>query len=319
MPFTRYVILILALTVLGGSAAVAQTDYREQIAATVNDDVITTTDIKTRLRLNTGGQPIPESEQPRAFNVILDELITEALQKQEARALSINVEREQLDEAFETVARQNEVSAEEFSTRMQQAGVPPEALYKKLETEIAWSQVVRRKLRPQITISESDIDAVFEDIERSAAEPQFRLAEIFLKKGTGDAENRMKALRQKIVSGEMPFPEAAQKHSEASGASRGGDLGWMSRAQMAPHLQPVVDEIQKGQMSPLIESDAGYHLVLLIDSRDAKAADRENAPSKTDEAARERIANQLGMQRMEALQNRYLQDLRAAAYIDRRI
>jgi peptidyl-prolyl cis-trans isomerase SurA len=331
----------------------AQTSHREQIAATVNDDVITTTDVKTRLKLNTGGRSIPESERDRAYKVILDELITETLQKQEARALNINVEPEQVEKAFANLAKQNKVSPEEFTARIESADIPVEALHEKLETGIAWSQVVRRKLRPQVTVSERDIDAVFQDIKRSGDKTRYRAAEIFLRSGDdkNDAavEAKVKKLVDQIASG-APFSVVAQKHSEAPGASRGGDLGWMTLDQFEPHYRSVVPEMNKGQMVPMIKSDQGYHILFLIDRKApqtdltntsdnediaktaAKPATSEvpgstniqpaadlSAEGAKDDAAREQVANQLGMQRLQALQRRYLQDLQSAAFIDRRL
>ncbi|MGM0422796.1 MAG: peptidylprolyl isomerase [Pseudomonadota bacterium] len=355
MRFSGYAILVLVAGLVWTlSVAEAQTGYREQIAATVNDDVITMTDIKTRLKLNTGGRPVPESERDRAYQAILDELITETLQKQEARSLNIDVEDEQVEQAFANLAKQNKTSAAEFAERIESAGLPVEALHEKLETNIAWSQVVRRKLRPQVTISERDIDAVFEDIKRSGDQPRYRAAEIFLRSGEGkddaEIEAKIKKLANEVAKG-APFSAVAQKHSEAPGASRGGDLGWMTLDQFEPHYRSVVPDMEKGQMVPMIKSDQGYHILFLIDRKmpeTEKAGDTaDETPAKTtsaaqsvaevpgstniqpdadlpaeadkDEAAREEIANKLGMQRLDALQRRYLQDLKSAAFIDRRL
>ena len=63
--------------------------HRAQIAAVVNDEIITTSDIETRILLNTGGRPLARADRQAATTAVLDELINESIQRQEADSLNI--------------------------------------------------------------------------------------------------------------------------------------------------------------------------------------------------------------------------------------
>ncbi len=270
-------VMFLAL-VVGGAMympqSAAATDSRAAIAAIVNDDIITTWDVDTRLRLNTGGRPIPQAERARANSIVLDELINEALQRQEADKLSIDVERSEIEQAFASIAAKNNLSADAFRGELRKMGVPYESFYEKLETDIAWGQVVRRRLRPQVNISETDIDAVLDDRIRNDGKIQYRVAEIFaatnLVDGSDDAEKKMDQLMAQLQNG-APFPEIARRYSEAAGASRGGDLGWLYLDQMDPAFQEAILQLKPGQVAPNVKTARGLHILLLIDKREQKA------------------------------------------------
>ncbi len=424
---------------------------RAEIAAVVNNDIITTMDVDTRLLLNAGGRPVPPAQRKAAEDSVLNELINESLKRQEAESLDIMVDDGEIQNAFTNVAQTNNMTADQFRGELRKAGIPAEAFYDKLRTDIAWSQVVRRKLRPKVAISENDIDAVFDTIERTEGEPQYRVAEIFLEadmlSDSAPVEKRMNELVDQMQRGAR-FSDVAKKYSEAPGASRGGDLGWMTLDQLDKDLQPVVLNMQPGQLSKPFKSAKGYHLLFMIDRKmpsgpkpaaapapakpavmgpqmvrlqqifipveegepdalkntkmvraaslknelsscdamSAKASEftspltgdlglvavkdlpeavgkevgslkvgevsrpmmnkqgifvlmvcerpapqviqpaspaaptqAASADNRNNEGAREEIANTLGMQKLEALQDRYLQDLRSAAFIDRRI
>lgn len=277
LRFCIGIVTVLFVSVVMHVPAMAQ--ERAQIVAIVNDDIITTTDIYTRLRLNTSGRSIPDAEQKIAFETVLDELINETLQRQEARSLNINIDEQQIRDAFSQIAQNNGLSSDQFRQQLLSINVPVAAVNEKLRTDIAWSQVVRRKLRPQVAISETDIDAVFDDIERTQGKDQYRVAEIFVASdflGGNDApKQKVETLMQQILAGGS-FPDIARRHSEAPGASRGGDLGWLLLEQMDDAFQPALLQMQPGQVSPPLRSDKGYHILLLIDK---KTPQPETAPS----------------------------------------
>lgn len=449
MRFTKLFFGFAICAVLAMFTGQAQAVERAEIAAVVNDDIITTTDIRTRLLLNTGGRAVPKADQQIAYNAVLDELINEVLQRQEARSLNITVDDQQVRDAFATVARNNGMDTQQFRAQLGKMGVPIETFYDKLRTDISWSQVVRRKLRPQIAISENDIDAVFDDLDRVEGKTQYRVAEIFVKGGLEATQNavaqqKIDMIAKQLQSG-MRFSEVAKRHSESAGASRGGDLGYLTLDQLDPAFQPHVLSMAPGTLSKPVKTTEGYHLLLLIDKKEPVSAqaptpapqpvqttqsdklrlqqiflpiaadeptalraakmgrakslggeiqgceqmktrfenfkspltgdlgyvdvndlpadvstqvkslpvgtlsqpmvnkdgifvlmvcERKTAPktvmaanenvaptaeSRNDEGARENVANKIGLQKLDILQQRYLRDLRAAAFIDRRI
>lgn len=277
--------LVAGIFLFSPDASAAQ---RAEIAAVVNDDIITTMDVDTRLLLNAGGRAVPPSQRQAAYGSVLNELIDESLKRQEADALNISVEEQEVENAFATVSQQNNMTPPEFRSQLQRAGIPVEAFYDKLRAEIAWGQVIRRKLRPQVTISENDIDAVFDTMERTEGEPQYRVAEIFLEadmmSDSAAIEKRMDDLIDQMKRGAR-FSDVARKYSEAPGASRGGDLGWMTLDQLDRGFQPVVLNMQPGQLSKPFKTAKGYHVLFMIDKRAPQTAAAPAAPAVQAEPA----------------------------------
>lgn len=431
------------LLILLSLPAYAATDGRVGIAATVNDEVITMSDVSSRTHLylsGSRGTPPPDVRR-QLEQQALDKLIDEKLQMQEAKTLGIAIGPEQVDEAFARIAQQNNFSADDFKRRLTADGIRMGTLRDQLTAELAWSQVVRRKLRPQISVSEAEIDNAMDQISRGKGKARYRVAEIFLAVPDAAQDAAVKAEIGKIAA-ELGkgarFPDMARQFSQAPGAATGGDLGWVQEGQLDAKIDAALKGMSTGQLSAPVRSATGYHLLFLRDlqqpssetaaqaapaavaapsaavhlkqiaipvadkepqallaaklgraqslkseitscaAMEAKSKDfsspgtkdlgrvavgalpsdirmtvdalkvgelsgplrtkdgvvvlmvcaRDAAPAAPapavaaaprDEGSREQVANQIGMQRLDQMQDRYLRDLRATAFIDKRI
>ncbi len=75
---------------------------------------------------------------------------------------------------------------------------------------------------------------------------------------------KLLALRQRILDGEN-FATLAVLYSEGPSASRGGDIGWATKAELDPEYAKVAFSLKKGQVSKIVESSFGYHIIQLIE------------------------------------------------------
>lgn len=260
------------------------------IAAVVNEDIITYSDIENRLRLyllGAPGQP-PEEVRKRMVEQVFARLVDESLQMQEARSLGIEVDPSEIEHAFGTVAGQNNTTSDIFRARLKSAGVSPVTMEDQIRSEIAWSQVVRRKLRPQITISEAEIDTELERISRSSGKTEFRVAEIYISfaddKSEKEALKKLNDIAADIKKG-RPFSQLARQFSEAPGAATGGDLGWITEGILDNRLDTALKAMQPGQLSEAIRTDSGFHLLFLRDMREIEkiAPPTAATPEKAEE------------------------------------
>lgn len=293
---------LLLLALLASGAAEAATRERVPlgsmggggrvgIAATVNDEVITISDVDNRVKLYLSGSPAqPPPEILRRMRAqVLDKMIDEKLELKEAKSLGITVGEDQLAEAFAQVAKQNNFTADEFKKRLALGGVRASTLNEQLKAEIAWSQVVRRKLRPQINVSESDIDSTIDQIARNRSKPQYHVAEIYLTVASAAQDASVKQDAMKLVeqiSKGAHFSDVAREFSQAPGAAGGGDLGWIQEGQLDPKIDAALKQMQPGQISPPVRTDGGYHILFLRDLQQPGGA----APQKQAAAAPEPAA-----------------------------
>lgn len=270
---------LLFLVTLSLPAAAAETrpetraGARAGIAAVVNDDAITFSDIRNRMHLYMLG--MPPNPPPEALKKIeaqtLSRLIDETLQMQEAKRLGITIEDAQINSGMAQLAANNKMTAEQFQQKLAASGIKQSTLLAKIRAEIAWGMVVRRKLRPQVNVSETEIDNEMSRLARSKGKPEYQVAEIFLPVTSPETESLTREDAGKILTqlGQgASFPQLAKQFSKAPGASQGGDLGWVQQGQLDPALDHALAGMEPGQLTQPIKTERGYHILFLRDKRD---------------------------------------------------
>ena len=294
----------------------AKAQQAEGIAAVVNSDAITMSDVYDRMKLMivSSGMPNTPDIQERLKNQVLNMLIEESLQMQEARSANITITPEEVAGGLTTIAKNNNLELDRFRAMLQNDGIRIRTLENQVRAQLAWGRVVQRKLRKQVDVSESDIDERQRFLESSIGKQQYQVAQIFLPLDSGQQEAEVQALAQRltreITERRAPFPQVAQQFSQEAAAARGGDLGWVQEGELPEQLNQALATMKEGDLSDPIRTVSGYHILLLRGKRTVSA---ENIPD------REQILNQIGTERLDRVQRRHLMDLKAEAFVDRRV
>lgn len=310
--------VLFILTLLFIVMAPTQNVKAEQsfaIAATVNKDAISQSDIDARMTLflvSTGTPPTKENIVA-ARNQVLDILIEEQLKIQEAERLNQDITEEEIVEGFEKLAVQNNLTAQEFEQALRQQGIPKSTMFRQIKSQLAWSKVVASYLRPQINVTETDINAKMDQMKQKIGKEEYLVSEIFLPIKSDEDEVEMKQLSMKLVEEikmrGAPFGMVATQFSKSASAANGGQLGWISEGELPKELDLVLRTLDEKQISPPIRGLSGYH-VLAIREKRMKTAD--TMPEE------DVVLNAIGLERLDRLQKRHLSDLEAAAFIERR-
>lgn len=294
----------------------AKSQQAEGIAAVVNSDAITMSDVYDRMKLMivSSGMPNTPDIQERLKNQVLNMLIEESLQMQEARQASITITPEDVAGGLATIAKNNNLELDRFRAMLEKDGIRIRTLENQVRAQLAWGRVVQRKLRKQVDVSEGDIDERQRFLESSIGKQQYQVAQIFLPLDSGQPEAEVQALAQRltreITERRAPFPQVAQQFSQEAAAARGGDLGWVQEGELPDPLNEVLAGMKEGDLSDPVRTISGYHIILLRGKRIVSA---ENIPD------REQILNQIGTERLDRVQRRHLMDLKAEAFVDRRV
>lgn len=259
------------------AAALAQ--QVEGIAAVVNDEPITTVDVRDRMRLiisSSGIQPTEEllaSIQDQALRGLIDE----TLQLQQAREFEIEVDEAEVDDAIADIAARNGATLDEIAAQLAGSGVDIETLRHQIRSEIAWQILVSGRYRSRVRISDAQIETALERLVQSAQEPQYRLGEILIEIPSAASEDeaisRLQLIYDQLNQG-VPFPSVANQFSDAPSSAAGGDSGWLSLDQMRPQISQVVSQLQPGQISNPIRVPGGFMIVALIDQREGQAVEQ---------------------------------------------
>ena len=259
-----------ALLVLLAAPAAAQDVQR--IAAIVNDDVISGYDLEQRVDLvisSTRLQDNPDTRR-RLRREVLRTLIGEKLQIQEAARNNIKVADDELQRALTTLARQNNVPDGRFDEFLRANGVPRASLEQQIKADIAWTKLVRRRLRGAASVSEDEIDEAMARIRSNADVDESRVSEIFLPVDSPDVEletqRTAERLAQQIRDG-APFPAVARQFSRGTTAAAGGQIGWVSAGQLAQEVERAIEGLQPGQVSAPVRAAGGFYVLQLHERR----------------------------------------------------
>lgn len=245
--------------------------------AQVNGEIITGTDIDHRLALivAANSNKLPDEEVARFRAQILTNLIDETLQIQEAAANEIDVKDEEVNQYFDRVAQQNfNRPAAEVEKYLISIGSSVATLKRQIKGELSWSRLLSRNVRPSANVSDDEVNAIIERIKATKGTTEYRLGEIYLsatpENQAAVAENAKKIMDQLRQGGN--FVAYARQFSEASTASVGGDLGWLSLAQLPPSLATAAETMGPNEVIA-VPSPGGVSILLLIDKRQVATSD----------------------------------------------
>ncbi|WP_439634155.1 peptidylprolyl isomerase [Glycocaulis sp.] len=260
-------------------AAGAQAQQVEGIAAIVNDQPITTYEVRDRMRfiLTTSGIQPTEEVLGQVQQQALRSLVEETLQLQTARRYEVPITEEEVDEAIADIAARNGVTVADIQADLESAGASIDTMRQQLRAEIAWSYLVSGRYRSRIRVSDAQIESALERLAESASQTQYRVAEILVNLPASgdetDAERRITTIYRALEQG-APFPAVAEQLSDAPTAASGGDAGWLSAAQVRPQVAQVLQQMPVGSISNPIRVPGGYMIVALADRRDGQVTEQ---------------------------------------------
>jgi len=202
----------------------------------------------------------------------LDRLFFEALVKMELERRDIVPTEEEIDEEFETqlalyLESQN-LTRELFETRLEEQGYVVEefmATARENITEHLKLRIVQRAVSEPIEISDDELLAYFEEHRAEyETEEEVRASHILVA-----TEEEAVQLHLQLADG-ADFAELAREHSTDVGSGQnGGDLGWFGRGRMVAAFEEAAFALEVGQLSEIVQTEFGFHIILLTDHRDA--------------------------------------------------
>lgn len=139
----------------------------------------------------------------------------------------------------------------------------------KLQIEMARQQILIQSLmRAHVEknpISEADIKAAYENAKTQNGDKEFHPYHILFEK-----EDDAKAAISKLKAG-AKFDELAKQSKDTGSAGKGGDLDWLTQANVPPAFATALNSLQKGQFTETpVKTDAGFHVIKLDDTRPTK-------------------------------------------------
>ncbi|WP_371397866.1 peptidylprolyl isomerase [Fretibacter rubidus] len=243
------------------------------IAAVVNDDIITTHDLRQRVlfMLATTGSERDQATIARLQQQALQNLIDEHIQLQESNKFEQNISDAEVNRSVARLIGRNGLDPNEVAQQLASIGVSINTLRDQVKSEIAWQRIVNGLYGSRIRISDAQIDQTMSRLSTNADKPSYRVAEIFIEAtpeigGMDGAMEGGKAMVSQATQG-APFPLLAQQFSSAPSAAKGGDVGWIRRGELRPELDAALETLEKGEISPPIQVPGGVYVIAMLDER----------------------------------------------------
>lgn len=252
----------------------------DRIVAVVGKEVVTLSELAERRdyaerQLRRQGTPLPE--RTLLERQILERLILDKAQLQLARDNGIRVEELQLDRALERIAENNKLTLAAFRQALEKDGVPFDKFRDEVRQQIQLQRLREREVDDRIEVSDSEIDLYLEETKlASGARSEYNLAHILVRlpeqaspETIEQARARADKARAEALAG-ADFAKLAASYSDGPDALQGGLIGWRAEDRLPEIFAAAVKSMRAGEVSAVLRSPGGFHVIKLIDRRGAE-------------------------------------------------
>ncbi|HEX5538863.1 MAG TPA: peptidylprolyl isomerase [Methylophilaceae bacterium] len=279
--FTPALLLTLAGVSQLAQAKVADILEGDRIVAVVNQGVITENELQNHVRLvseqlSKKGTQLPPKDVLE--KQILERLIVDQLQLQLAAETGLRVDDNQLDKTIQRIAEQNKLTMPEFQKTLAQQNISYSKFREDIRNEIIIARLREREIDNRINVSEAEIDNyLLTQSSQQNVQDEFDVEHILIRAPEEGSPEELQKLRAKAekalkeLQNGTPFAQVSASYSDAPNALEGGDLGWKNTGQLPSLFVDALKPLQVGQLTPILRSSNGFHILRLKDRRGASS------------------------------------------------
>jgi parvulin-like peptidyl-prolyl isomerase len=315
--------------ILAGAAAIflctaAQAEVADRVVAIVNDEVITLSELNSAFepfRANVVGSFTgAERDRVLAENrmLLLNRMIDNLLIEQQSRKVGIVIGDEEVISAIRDLLKRRKLSQDDLQKALEREGTTMEMYKKGLRDQLMRIKLIQREIKARVTVSDEEIGAYYlKHRQIYEGKEAVRIRQILFplpKEGTDADKAKIRAdaeaVHKLLLSGE-PFERLSARSSQGSAAATGGDIGYIEKGMILPEVEEVAFGLSLNQVSGIIESPVGLHIIMVID--------RRGAGFKNIESVREEIREKIDQEKMEKKFDEWLDALRMKSHIEIKI
>ncbi len=284
-------------------------DAKDRIAAIVNDDVITLSELQqeaeaflSQLNAQYKGEELQRQADQLRYKLLVA-MIEQRLQLQQAEQMRLTVSDREVDSTVQDMRARR--GADPAST-------PTASERKAAREQLLLRRVYQQKIRSTVLVREATLREYYDTHpEEFTVAGQVRISQIMLSvNGSGNLEKarlRSDHVLKEIKKGRS-FEELAKDYSDGPEAKNGGSLGIMKRGSLLPQIEEVVERLAPGDIGPVVESPVGFHIIRV---------DAKNPPGlRPFEEAKDFIENKLLREQSQNVYKEWLNELKDNAFIE---
>lgn len=276
---------IACVTVFASSGfAASQSVPVDRVVAVVNNEVITAVELRDRIQ-----QAVRQLERQKVQlppddvleRQILERLIVERAQFQRAQEIGIRVDEAMLARALERVAQNNDLTEAQLRAALTADGITWERFRSEIRSEMVLGQLREREVNNKVVVTDAEVDSFLANDPESLSASEVLLAHILLRLPESPSREdlarqaeRATDISRRLATGD-DFARLAAANSDAPDAVSGGRIDWRPANRLPALFVEAIRDLKPGQVSPVLRSPAGLHIVKLIDVRGAQTAQAE--------------------------------------------
>ena len=294
----------------GASQAAGAGDF---IVAVVNSEPITNSEVRAdaqRLMQQLTQQRRPQPERSELLRLVVERLVNTKAQLQQAREQGIRVEDVAVDQAEQSVARQNKMTLAELHRQLALDGMTPTQFREQLRDQLTLTRLREREVDSRVRVSDLEVSQFLRDQQANSASggavaaQEINIAQILVAVPESSTPEPVTALEAKAQSaltrakaGE-DFAALARELSNSPDRANGGQLGLRSADRLPPLFLDATRNLAAGALTGVLRSGAGFHVLKVVEKRTAGMTVTQTrarhillraSPQMSEAAAREKL------------------------------
>jgi peptidyl-prolyl cis-trans isomerase SurA len=302
-------------------SATAGAEVVDKVVALVNDEIITMSELNSafesyrkRIEESYKNQNL-EKVMTEARVFVLNRLIDQNLVEQQAKKTGIVIKDDEVMDTIKEYLEKRKITMADFLISLAKDRSSIEEYKKDIRSQLATMRLVRRDIKSKIAVGEDEIGAYYlkhrEDYEGKEA---VRIKQIMIPfpnnvdpATKADMKRGMDVIYKRLKGGES-FDMLASVYSKGPAAGANGDIGFVERGIILPVVEHAAFNLQKDEISDVIESPIGFHII--------KVVDRRGAGIQPLESVRLEIQGKIEDEKMEKKYAEWITELRNKSHIE---
>lgn len=245
---------------------------------------------------------------------VIDSIARQYLLTQAEKEYDITVSQDDLDEAWDEAVENYGGDEDTFVDMITQFGFTKETYQENTKSSLAQERLREKVASVEDPTDDQIVSYINENLDtyndaRRSSHILFKVADDATDEESAEVEAKAQEVLDKLNAGEVEFADAAKEYSEDSSADDGGDVGWDKLTTFVTEYQDALSALSTGQMSGLVKTTYGYHIILCTDQFNVESV---SSADEIPEAIRDAISSKIKTEEESAKYSTWLND-----YIDK--
>ena len=318
IKFTKQILFTIILCLVFMKVSLVEAKIFDRVVAKVNSEIITLSSLEGRVNAlkEKYRNEYDNYNENQILREALETLIDETLKLQQGKKMGFEVDDLTVDAAIKDIEKKNSLEEGQLAFMLEAEGKSLETYKDVIRDQILVSKITRFEIGSRLSVGERKIAKYYHDNQKDFWESsQVRVKHILIlfEKDVSEKLKKKKYKQIKKVLAQLKegkdFAETAKEYSEDVSASLGGDVGFVKKGQMVPEFEKAVYRLKEGEISDVVETEYGYHII--------KAEEIKKGRTLGFEEVKNIIKNILSKSKQESAYKAWMGELRESAFIEK--